>query len=94
VNWGITQKWVMTVAPLFTMLTKQRFCVVSFVKKKKEKKENDHIILGNLPLLKKNGMFSRATSPHTHTYPGLFSWATCPSRTMKSGLIVMGDLLR
>jgi hypothetical protein len=29
----------MTVAPLFTMLTKQRFCVVSFVKKKKEKKK-------------------------------------------------------
>jgi hypothetical protein len=30
--WGITQKWVMTVAPLFTMLTKQRLWVVSFVK--------------------------------------------------------------
>ena len=28
-NLGVTQKWVMTVAPLFTMLTKQRLCVVS-----------------------------------------------------------------
>jgi hypothetical protein len=44
-----------------------------FCKEEKKKKENDHIILGNLPLLKKNGLFSRATSPHTHTYPGLFS---------------------
>jgi len=26
------QKWVMTVAPLFTMLTKQRICIVSVVK--------------------------------------------------------------
>jgi hypothetical protein len=26
---GVTQKWVMTVALLFTMLTEQRFCVVS-----------------------------------------------------------------
>jgi len=31
-NLEITQKWVMTVALLFTMLMKQRFCVVSFVK--------------------------------------------------------------
>jgi hypothetical protein len=28
-NLGVTQKWVMTVAPLFTMLTEQRLCVVS-----------------------------------------------------------------
>jgi hypothetical protein len=67
----------MTVAPLFTMLTEQRFYVVSFVKRKKEK-ENDHIILSNLPLLKKIGLFSRPNCPHTHTYLGLFSWATCP----------------
>jgi len=53
-------------------------------KKKKKRKENDHIILGNLPFLKKIGMFSRATCPHTHTYPGQFSWATCPST--QSGL--------
>jgi hypothetical protein len=32
---------------------------------------------------------------HTHAYPGLFSWATCPSKKKrKSGLIVTGDLLR
>jgi hypothetical protein len=28
-NLGVTQKWVMTVAPLFTMLTEQRLCVES-----------------------------------------------------------------
>jgi hypothetical protein len=28
-NLGVTQKWVMTVAPLFTMLAEQRLCVVS-----------------------------------------------------------------
>jgi hypothetical protein len=28
-NLGVTQKWVMIVAPLFTMLTEQRLCVVS-----------------------------------------------------------------
>jgi len=28
-RFGVTQKWVMTVAPLFTMLTEQRLCVVS-----------------------------------------------------------------
>jgi hypothetical protein len=44
---------------------------------KKEKKKDDHIILGNLPLLKKIGLFSRATCPYTHTFRGLFSWATC-----------------
>jgi len=27
-NLGVTQKWVMTVAPLFTMLTEQRLCIV------------------------------------------------------------------
>jgi len=29
--------------------------------------ENGLIILGDLPFLKKNGLFSRATCPHTHT---------------------------
>ena len=50
--------------PLFTMLTKQNssmFCIVSFVK---NKKENDLIILGDMPLLKKSGLFSEATGPH------------------------------
>jgi hypothetical protein len=28
-NLGVIQNWVMTVAPLFTMLTEQRLCVVS-----------------------------------------------------------------
>jgi hypothetical protein len=28
-NLEVTQKWVMTIAPLFTMLTEQRLCVVS-----------------------------------------------------------------
>jgi hypothetical protein len=28
-NLGVTQKWVMTVAPLFTMLTEQGLCVIS-----------------------------------------------------------------
>jgi hypothetical protein len=41
-----------------------------------------------------SGLFSGATNLHPHTYPGLFSWATCPSRKRKSGLIVMGDLPR
>jgi hypothetical protein len=39
-------------------------------------KESGLIILGDLPILKKSGLFSRATCPHTHT--SLFSWATCP----------------
>jgi hypothetical protein len=39
-------------------------------------KESGLIILGDLPILKKSGLFSRATCPHTHT--GLFSGATCP----------------
>jgi len=34
-------------------------------------KENGFIILGDLPSLKKIGLFSMATYPHTHT--GLFS---------------------
>ena len=42
----------------------------------KDKKKNDLIILGDLPLLKKNGLFLGVTSPHTHT--SLFSQATCP----------------
>jgi len=33
---------------------------------KKKKKENDLTILGDLPLLKKIGLLSRATYPHTH----------------------------
>jgi hypothetical protein len=40
-------------------------------------KESDLIILDDLPILKKNGPFSRATCPHTHT--GLFSRVTCPN---------------
>jgi hypothetical protein len=40
-------------------------------------KESDLIILDDLPILKKNGQFSRATCPHTHT--GLFSRVTCPN---------------
>jgi hypothetical protein len=39
-------------------------------------KESGLINLGDLPILKKSGLFSRATCPHTHT--GLFSQATCP----------------
>jgi len=39
-------------------------------------KEDGLIILGDLPILKKSGLFSSATCPHTHT--GLFSRATCP----------------
>jgi len=39
-------------------------------------KESGLIILGDLPILKKSGLFSRATCPHTHC--GLFSRATCP----------------
>jgi len=35
--------------------------------KEEKEKENDLIILGDLPLLKKDGLFSGATSPHTHT---------------------------
>jgi len=62
--------------PFFTMLTQQNssmFCIVSFIK---TRKKNDLIILGDLPLLKKNGLFLGVTSPHTHT--SLFSQATCP----------------
>jgi hypothetical protein len=40
-------------------------------------KESGLIILGDLPILKKSGLFSRATCPHTHT--GLFSRVTCPN---------------
>jgi hypothetical protein len=40
-------------------------------------KESGLIILGYLPILKKNGLFSRATCSHTHT--GLFSRVTCPN---------------
>ena len=47
---------------------------------KEKKKDNDLIILGDLPLLKKSGLFLGATSPHTHVNPGLFSWATCPHK--------------
>jgi hypothetical protein len=39
-------------------------------------KESGLIILGDMPILKKSGLFSSATCPHTHT--GLFSRATCP----------------
>jgi len=39
-------------------------------------KESGLIILGDLSILKKSGLFSRATCPHTHT--GLFSRATFP----------------
>jgi hypothetical protein len=52
-------------------------------------KEDGLIILGDLPILKKSGLFSSATCPHTHwsiftgdlpthTHCGLFSGATCP----------------
>jgi len=49
------------------------FCIVSFVKKRKGKWSH---YLGRTVLLKKSGLFSGATSPHTDT--GLFSGATCP----------------
>jgi hypothetical protein len=63
--------------PLFTMLTKQNISNVLHSKLCKEKeKEKDLIILGDLPLLKKIGLLSRATCPHTLT--GLFSRATFP----------------
>jgi len=114
--------------------------------KENKRKENNLIILGNLPTHAHNSLFSGATSPHTHiglfsrvtcphmlrlvyfhgrpaqayskwsifrgdrpthshwsiftgdlpthAHTGLFSWATCPSRKTKSGLIVMGDLPR
>jgi hypothetical protein len=39
-------------------------------------KESGLIILGDMSILKKSGLFSRATCPHTHT--SLFSGATCP----------------
>jgi hypothetical protein len=39
--------------------------------KKTKGKKNDLIILGNLPTHAHSSLFSRATSPHTHT--GLFS---------------------
>jgi hypothetical protein len=39
-------------------------------------KESGFIILGDLFILKKSGLFSRAICPYTHT--GLFSRATCP----------------
>ena len=38
--------------------------------------ENGLIILGDLPFLKKSGLFSKATCPHTHT--SLFSGVTYP----------------
>jgi hypothetical protein len=34
---------------------------------KEKKKENNLIILDDLPLLKKSGLFSGATNSHTHT---------------------------
>jgi hypothetical protein len=41
-------------------------------------KENGLIILGDLPILKKIDLFSRAIYPHTHT--DLFSRATSPHK--------------
>jgi hypothetical protein len=46
------------------------------------------------PTHTESGLFSEATSPHTHAYPSLFSWATYPSRKRKNGLIVIGNLPR
>jgi hypothetical protein len=65
-------------------------------------KERGLIILGDLPILKKSDLFSRATCPHTHT--SLFSRATCPhilivicfqgwpAHTYSRWSIFMGDL--
>jgi hypothetical protein len=57
------------------MLTKKNITNVLYSKLvKKKEKENDFIILGDLSFLKKIGLLSRATYPHTLI--GLFSWAT------------------
>ena len=76
-NWGITQKWVMIVAPLFTMLTEQRFCIVSFVKKKKKKKKRRSHYLGQPAPFEENwSVFTGDLPIHSH-----FPWS-----------IFMGDL--
>jgi len=126
VNRGIAQKRVMTVAPLFTMLTTEISQEVLDSKLCREEKgkrshylgqptpfeENWSAFTGDLPFWRKVVYFpgrpahtltltlvyfhgrpaytyskwsiSRATTLHTHTYPGLFSWATCSST--QSGL--------
>jgi hypothetical protein len=101
------KNWVATDAPLFTMLTKQKFLNVlhsKLVKKTKGLfgflsdpfsqglhflKENGLIIWGDLPLLKKNGLFSRATCPHTLT---LVYFHGQPAHTYLLWSIFRGDL--
>jgi hypothetical protein len=69
--------------------------------KEEKEKENDLIILGDLPLLKKDGLFSGATSPHTHTvyFHGrpalkltLVYFHGRPTHTCSSWSIFTGDL--
>jgi hypothetical protein len=74
----------MTVAPLFTMLTEQRFCVVSFIKKKKRKRshyfgqsapfeENWSVFTGDLPTHSHLPWSIFMGDLPTHIQSGLFS---------------------
>ena len=87
-NWGITQKWVMTVAPLFTMLTKQRFCVVSFVKKKKRKRS---LYLGQPAPFEENDHHFHERPAHTLTLTPVYFHGR-PAHTYSKWSIFRGDL--
>ena len=87
-NWGITQKWVMTVAPLYTMLTKQIFCVVSFVKKKKRKRS---LYLGQPAPFEENDHHFHERPAHTLTLTPVYFHGR-PAHTYSKWSIFRGDL--
>jgi hypothetical protein len=61
------KKWITTDAPSLQCLRSKNIINALHSKLVKKERKNDLIILGDLPLLKKNDLYSGATSPHTHT---------------------------
>jgi hypothetical protein len=69
------KKWITTDAPSLQCLRSKNIINALHSKLVKKERKNDLIILGDLPLLKKNDLYSGAT---THTLTRSISWATSP----------------
>ena len=103
-NLGVTQKWVMTVAPLFTMLTKQKK-LLNALHSKLVKKKTKMVYFPGRPAHTLTLVYFQGRPAHTRsqwsiftgdlptqTHTGIFSWATCP-HTLTLVLVYFHGLL-